>query len=217
LQHAVGARGRAEQHGTDQALAQFLGKIVEDLVARRLNVFEQLLHQLVVMVGQRLQHGEAGRLLAVERIAFERNDLRRRMRLVDERAFEREIDKPADDLAGKGRYLSQHQLAARGRLQDPQHVVDGGIGLVDLVEEQKARNFLVFELAQNELKLRHLLLVELAHHDRSVDGRQRRAHVVDEFNRARAIDESISVAHEIGAGDGDFALDGAGTGKNCFE
>ena len=240
-QHAVGARGRTEQHGADQTLAQFLGEIVEDLVARRLNVLEQLLHQLVVMVGQRLEHGESGRLLAVERIAFERDDLRRRVLLVDERAFEREIDESADDLAGKGRYLAQHQLAARGRLQHPEHVMDGGVGLVDLVEEQKARDFLRFQLAQNELQLRHLLLVELAHHDRGVDCRQRRAHVVDEFNRARAIDESISVAHEIGAGDGEFdahlvmtrllagiadgvlrvdralALDGAGSGKNCFE
>src|SRR5215813_5068294 len=175
------------------------------------------------------------------RAVFERDDFRRRMLLVDERAFEREIDEAGDDIAGKGRYLSQHQLAARGRLQDPEHVVDGGIDLVDLVEEQKAGNFLVFELAQNELKLWHLLLVELAHHDRSVHCRQRRAHVVDEFNRARTIDESISVAHEIGAGDGDFnahlvmtrllagvadgvlrvdralALDSTGTGKDCFE
>ena len=206
-----------------------------------LNVFEQLLHQLVVVVGQRLQHGEPRRLLAVERIAFERNDFRRRMLLVDEGAFEREIDEPGDDVAGKCRYLSQHQLAARGRLQHPEHVVDGGIDLVDLVKEQKARNLLVFELAQNELKLRHLLLVELAHHNRSVDRGQRRAHVVDEFNRARTINESIGVAHEIGAGDGDFdahlvmtrllsgvadgvfpvdralALDGAGAGKDCFE
>ena len=97
-QHAIGARGRAEQDRTDETLAHFLGQIVEYLVARRLNVFQQLLHQLVVVVGQRLEHGEARGLLEVERIAFERNDLRGRVLLVDKRAFEREIDEPRDDI-----------------------------------------------------------------------------------------------------------------------
>ena len=32
--------------------------------------------------------------------------------------------------------------------------MDGGVGLVDLVDEQDARDFPVFELAQDELKLR---------------------------------------------------------------
>ena len=64
-QHAVLAGGDAEQHRDDQPLAQFLGQIVEHLVARRLDVLEQLLHQLVVVIGQRLQHGEARFLLAI--------------------------------------------------------------------------------------------------------------------------------------------------------
>ena len=190
-QHAVGARRRADQHRADQAVAQLLGEIVEHLVARRLDVLEQLLHQLVVVVGQRLQHGEARGLLAVERIAFERNDLRGRVLLVDEGALEREIDEAGDDVAREGRNLPQQQLAARGRLQHREHVVDGGIRLVDLVEKQEARNLLLFELAQDELQLRDLLLVQLAHHDRGVDRGQRRAHVVDEFDRAGTIDEGV--------------------------
>src|SRR5205823_6238354 len=99
----------------------------------------------------------------------------------------------------------------------------------------------VFELAQNELKLRYRFFVELADDDRHIDGRERRAHIVDEFNLARTIDEGISVALERGAGDGDFdahlvmarflaaiahciprvdralARDGAGAGEDCFE
>ena len=240
-QHAVGARRRADQHRTDETLAQFLGEIVEHLVARRLDVFEQLLHQLVVVVGERLQHGEARGLLAVERVAFERDDLRRRVLLVDKGAFEREIDEAGDDLAREGRDLPQQQLVARGRLQHPEHVVDGRIGLVDLVEEQEARNVLGFELAQDELQLRDFLLVELADHDRGVDCRQRRAHIMDEFDRAGKIDEGVGVAHEIGGGDREFdahvviacflaavtdrspridrtlALDRASAGKDRFE
>ena len=107
-------------------------------------------------------------------------------------------------LARECRNLPQQQLAARGRLQHPEHVVNGGIRFVDLVQKQETRNLLLFELAQNELKLRHLLLVELAHHDRGVDRRQRHPHVVDEFNRAREIGERVGVAHEGGAGHREF-------------
>ncbi len=119
--------------------------------------------------------------------------------------------------------------------------MDGRIGLVDLVEEQEARNVLVFELAQDELQLRDLLLVQLADDDRGVDRRQRRAHVVDEFDRAGTIDEGVAVAHESRGGDreldahamvarllagvadrgpgvdGALALDRAGAGEDCFE
>ena len=77
-------------------------------------------------------------------------------------------------------------------------------GLVDLVEEQEARNVEVFQLAQDQLQLRHLLLVGLADHDRGIDRGQRRAHVVDEFDRARTIDEGVAVAHEVGGGDGEL-------------
>ena len=82
--------------------------------------------------------------------------------------------------------------------------MDAGIGLVDLVDEQDARDFLVFQLAQDELELRHLLLVHLADHDRGVDRRQHGAHVVDEFDRARTVEERVGVAHEIRGGGGEL-------------
>src|SRR5262245_25311741 len=126
------------------------------------------------------------------------------MLLVNERALEREIDKAVDDIAGERRDLSQQQLAARGRLQDPEHLVNCRIGFVDLVDKQKARNFLIFELAQDQLKLRHLLLVELADHDGRIDCRQRPAHVMDEFNRTGTINKRISIALEISTGHGEL-------------
>ena len=116
-QHAVGAGGDADQHRADQAVAQLLGEIVEHLVARRRDVLEQLLHQLVVVVGERLQHGEARVLLAVEIVAFERDHLGRRVLLVDKGALEREIDEAGDDVVLPDRDLAQHQRHARGRLQ----------------------------------------------------------------------------------------------------
>src|SRR5262249_46217786 len=107
----------AKQNRAHQALAQFLRKVIENLVAWRLNILEQLLHELVVVIRQGLQHGEARGLLAVESIAFERHDLRASLLLVDECPFEREIDEARDQLAREGRNLAQQQFAARGRLQ----------------------------------------------------------------------------------------------------
>jgi hypothetical protein len=77
-------------------------------------------------------------------------------------------------------------------------------GLVDLVEEQEARDLQVLELAQDELELGNLAFVGLAHDHRRVDRRQHRAHVMNELHRARTIDECIAVAHEGGGGDGEF-------------
>ena len=136
-QHAVGAGGRSDQHRADDAVAQLLGEIVEYLVARRRNVLEQLLHQLVVVVGQLFQHAEARFALAFEMLV-ERHDLRGSVLLVDERAFQREIDEAGDDVVRPDRNLAQHQRHARRRLQDLQGLANALVGLVDLVQEQEA-------------------------------------------------------------------------------
>ena len=104
--------------------------------------------------------------------------------------------KPVIDLAGPDRDLPQQQRHARRRLQHRQRLAHALVGLVDLVEEQEARDLELFELAQDQLQLRDLLLVDLADDDGGIDRRQHRAHVVDELDRARTIDEGVGVAHE---------------------
>src|SRR5260370_36357410 len=49
--------------------------------------------------------------------------------------------------------------------------------------------------------MRRLALGSRAPHRGGIDGRQNGAHVVDEFNRARAIEKRIAVAHNRGRGD----------------
>ena len=111
-QHAIRARGDAEQHRTNDAVAQFLREIVEHLVARRLDILEQLLHQLIIVIGQRLQHGEARFFLAIEIFTLELDDLRRRMLFVDIGALEREIDEAGNDVAVPDRNLAEQQRRA---------------------------------------------------------------------------------------------------------
>ena len=202
-QHAVFARRGAEQHRADQAFAQFAGEIVEHRVARRLDVLQQLLHQRVVVIGELFQHREAGILLAVEVAAFQRHDFGRLVFAIDEGALQREIDEAFDQIAVPDRNLPQHQRHARCRLQGRQRLADALAGAVDLVEKQKTRNAEIFQLAQDDLQLRQLLLVRLADHHRGIDRRQRRAHVMRELDRAGTIDEGVTVAHEGGGGGGE--------------
>ena len=199
-QHAVLARGRPEQYRTDQSFAQFAGEIVEHRVARRLDVFEQLLHQRVVMVGELFQHREAGFLFAVEIAAFQRHDFGRLVFAVDEGALQREIDEALDQLAVPDRDLPQHQRHARRRLQGRERFADALVGAIDLVQKQKTRNAQILELAQDDLQLRQLFLVRLADHDRGIDRGKRGAHVMRELDRAGTIDKGVAVAHETGGG-----------------
>ena len=202
-QHAVLAQRRAQQHRADQALAQFAGEIVEHRIARRRNILEQLLHQRVVVIGELFQHREAGFLLAVEIAALQRHHLGGLVFAIDEGALQREIDEAGDQVAVPDRNLPQHQRNPRRRLQGRERLADALVGAVDLVEKQEARNAEILELAQDDLQLRQLFLVGLADHDRGIDRRDRGAHVVREFDRARTIDKGVAVAHEGGGGGGE--------------
>ena len=134
-QYAVFAQRRAQQHRADQPLAQFPGEIVEHRIARRLDILEQLLHQHVVVVGQLLQHREAGFLFAVEIAAFQRDHFGRHVLAIDKGALQREVDEAGDQIAVPDRDLPQHQRHARGRLQRGERLAHALVGLVDLVQE----------------------------------------------------------------------------------
>lgn len=135
---AVLPRRGAKQHRTNLSLAQFTREIVEDGVARRRNVVEQLLHQCIVMIGEEFQHGEPRFLLAIEIAAVERDDLGSRLFAIDEGALKREIDEAGDEIAAPDRNLPQHQRHARRRLQRRKRFADTLRRLVDLVEKQEA-------------------------------------------------------------------------------
>ena len=67
---------RAEQHRADEPVAEFLRQVLEDLVARGRHVGEQLLHQLVVVVGELFQHVETRFLLTFRHGGGKLDDLR---------------------------------------------------------------------------------------------------------------------------------------------
>ena len=68
----------------------------------------------------------------------------------------------------------------------------------DLVQEQKARQAQLLELAQHELQRKNLARIGLADDDRRVDERQRLARFVGELEGARDVDESVLIAEIVG-------------------
>ena len=103
---AVAMLGRAEEHGRDQALRQFARQVLEDNIARRLHLRQQLFHQCVVVVRKLLQHGEALALLDAGDVGRHVDDLAFGMFLVDEGTLQREIDEPRHDGALHDRQLA---------------------------------------------------------------------------------------------------------------
>ena len=192
---------RAHQQRHDAALAQFAREIVEHLVARRLDVADQLLHQFVVVVGEPLQHRIARLLLVGGEACRHFDHFRRRGFAVDEGALQREIDEAGGDAVFPDRDLAQQQRRARGRLQKLQGLAHAAAGEIDLVEEQQARNLQFLELAQDHCS--GCTLRGSASHTTTAASQTGSAcaHVVHELDRARAIDERHAVAHVIDMGD----------------
>src|SRR5205814_3027240 len=64
-----------------------------------------------------------------------------------------------------------------------------------------ARNVLVLERLQDHLQRRNLLLVGLGNDDGEIDRRQYALRLVSELDRARTVEESNPIAHEVRLGD----------------
>ena len=198
----VGASCRnAQQKRHDEPLAKFRREIVEHKVARRLDVGQKLLHQLVVIVREALQHGEARLARQFVHTSRELHDLARGVLAVDEGPLERQIDEARHDAVFPDRELAQYERRGRGGLQPFQHLAQAGVSLVDLVEEHETRHAQVLELLQDELQGRSFLLVGLRNDDRRVDGGEDRARLVEIFDRPGAVDEGVAVAEEVDRGD----------------
>ncbi len=209
-------------------------------LARR-HVGEKLLHELVVVVGELLQHVEARFLLALEDGRREIDDLGWRVLAIDERALEGEIDEAGRRAVLPDRDLSEHERLGGGGLQDGDDLTDVGGEGVDLVQKQEVGDAAVLELLQEHLEGGDALGVGLGDDDGGVAGGESQSALVLKFDRAGAIDEGEAVAQKIHVGDieadahaviagfgrgvadgrlvGDGALarDGAGAGEDGFE
>ena len=190
--------------GTIRPSRRSLTRSENTLSRARLHVGKQLLHQLVVVVGELLQHREARLRLALLDGSRHLDHLGLRVRAVDEGPLEREVDEARGDAVLPDRDLAQHQRTRARGLQGRQDVAHLRVEGIDLVEEQEARDAAVLELLQDQLQRGHPLGIGLAHHHGRVAARERERALVLELDGAGAVDEGEVVAEEADVGDVDL-------------
>ena len=129
----VSAGRRADEQRHDLPRAQFFRQVVEHNVARRLDVAKQLLHQLVVEIGEALEHAIARALLVGRDAGGYFDHFGRRRLAVNERALERQVDEARRQPVLQQRDLAQQQRRAGSRLQQFQGLANAAAGEIDLV------------------------------------------------------------------------------------
>ena len=199
--HTVAPLCRADHHGHQMPQSQLSDHVLENLVARGLDIGDQFLHEPVVVVGEALEHGEARLLLAIGVGGGQLDHGGDRVFAIDIGTLQREIDEAGRDAILPNGDLPQQERRARGRLQHRERVADARARGIDLVEEQDAREPDVLDLAQDHLERRRLLRIGLADDDGRVANGKHIAHLVHELDGAGAIDESVAVAEEFRGGD----------------
>ena len=199
--HAMASGRRPHQHRHDMTFAQLARQIVEHEVLRRVDVADELLHQSVVIVGELLQHRIARVLLLLDDAGRHLDDGRGRGFAIEKARSSARSTKPvATPFSQTGIWRKSSGVRDAG-CSISSVFADADVGLIDLIQEQDARQAEFLELAQDNLQRRNLARVGLAYHDRGVADRQRVAHVVDELDRSRAVEEGEPVAHVVDAAD----------------
>ena len=180
--YAIVAGRRPDEHGNDQALLQIALQVVEDFVARRRYIREQLLHEMLVVIRELLQHLVAGFAFASFRLVVHVDQLRSGVLAIDICALQREIDESCDDPVFPNRDLPQHQRLGRDLLQNCQSLAQRCIGLVDFVHKQRMRDVQIGEPLQIRLQHRRLRGLRFADYNSGVDRRQNVKRLLQKFN-----------------------------------
>ncbi len=167
--NAEPALGGAEEDRRDLALAHLGDQIGEDHVLAGRHVAAQLLQQDIVVFGQLLQHVKARVGLGRDDVAGHVDARRGLAGPVDEGALQRQIDEAARLLAFERRQLSHHKRGRGDRLQRLDQRVQPPARLVDLVDEQRMRQSLLLQGAQDGLGQHGLVGRRVDHHDRLID------------------------------------------------
>jgi hypothetical protein len=195
--HAESVERRTEEDRHDQPV----GGLALDVAEHRLQVGnlvgQQLLEQVVVVVGEVLEHAEVRRALGRLQVVRDRHLLGRLAGAVLVGAVEREVDEPGDVFAAGDRDLPRDQRWLAHRLQRLEHRLDRATRLVDLVDEDRVRHAARLELAQDRFGQRRALGLGSDHHQRKVGNPERRGGVAGEARRARRVEQHVAVAAPV--------------------
>ena len=194
-------QGRAEEHRHDQALVHILAEIGEHQVASRIGIRKQLLHQLVIEVGQLFEHTEARVRLDSGEVGGQIDDLRGLAGAVDECPFEGEVHIARDPLVLDRGKLPRHQRDRADRRQRREQGLQGAARLIHLVDEQRPGNTQSLELPHGRLQQHGLGRLGFGDDDGQVHGRQGSVRLSGQLLRTGTVDHRIVVAHEVETGE----------------
>ena len=195
---------RAEQHRHDMAIRERGLEIGIDFVPRRDCLLQQRLKQRVVEIRQRLHKFLARDLGVVAQRIRHLDEVGRRAFVVAVGAFADEIDITSDGLALDHRNLAHNQRLAGNRLQRLHGLCEALCGGVDLVDEDDVRNVAHIEKAQDRRQHDGARRVRLADHHCDIGDHGAVHRLLQEFDRAGAIQHRPVVAEIVEARRQDF-------------
>ena len=155
---------------------------------RRLLVLEQQGHQVVVEVGQRLQHLAPGRLLALQIVGRHGDDVGGLAAAEGVRLLADQIDVADQVLAAADRVLVRHHRPGAEVAQGLQQVAVADLRAVHLVDEDQVRDRVRVEELEQRRHGDQPLEDGLDHHQRGVAAERGAVGVLDELDRARAVE-----------------------------
>ena len=193
---------RAEKHRHHLRALQGAGQVLVDLLLGRFDLFEQLLEQGVVKIGELLDQPAARRPFLFPEPVGQRDKVRRLARSVTVGALADQVD-IAGDLAIRPaqRHLTQHERALGDRLQGGQQIAHPRARVVHLVDEDHVRDLVPVEKPQESADRQGALDLRLDDDHRDVADQQRRLRLIEQLDRARAVEDGPAVAEKTRAGD----------------
>ena len=150
--NAKAVQGRAEEHRHDQTAVEVGNEVGEHRIAAWIEVREQLLHQVIVEVGQLLEHVEARVGLLRRQIAHQVYLLRGLARPIDEGPFQGEVYETSDLILLDQWDLARHQRRSGGLRQGRHEFVKAAARLVDAVDEDRMRDTAILQRLQDRLQ-----------------------------------------------------------------
>ena len=163
--------GHAHEDGHDLVGLQGLLQVLDDLLGRRLLVLEQLLHQVVVEVGQGLEHLGARRLLALEVVVGEVDAVGGCAFVVGVGLLGDEVDIADEVLAAADGVLVRHDGPGADLAEGVEQVAVADLGAVHLVDEDDVREAGGVEVLEERGHRAHPLDHGLDDDDGEVDSR----------------------------------------------
>ncbi len=182
------------QNRDDLIVTALVAEIALDLVERGLDAFEQLLHQMIVEIGHRLQELDVQTIGGVGDVGGNRLFSLRRLRRSGARReavsrHAREVDVTRERLRASERQLFGDDVAPVGVLQRGERLREIGARAVHLVDHEDVGHPKRLEVVDDSLRLHDARRIGLDDDDRGVDARQCLLRLFEEIDEPRRVDD----------------------------